>query len=157
MEICETSGRRIPMVPRLHQTNGYIKRNLGEWRAQKCNAIVGVDTVLTSAGPQTTPFHGVSIGPRMEICETSGRPIPMVPRLHQTNGYIKRNLGEWRAQKCIAIVGADTVLTSEGPQTTPFHGGQHRAKNGNMRNFGPTNPHGTAFAPNKWLYEKEAR
>ena len=81
----------------------------------------------------------------------------MVLRLHQTNGYIKRNLGEWRAQKCIAIVGADTVLTSEGPQTTPFHGGQHRAKNGNMRNFGPTNPHGTAFAPNKWLYEKEAR
>ena len=93
----------------------------------------------------------------MEICETSGLPIPMVPRLHQTNGYMKRKLGEWRAQKCIAIVGADTVLTSPGPQTTPFHGGQHRSKNGNMRNFGPTNPHGTAFAPNKWLHEKEAR
>ena len=93
----------------------------------------------------------------MEICETLGLQIPMVPRLHQTNGYIKRNLGEWRAEKCNAIVGADTVLTNVGPQTTPFHGGQHRAKNGNMRNFGPTNPHGTAFAPNKWLYEKEAR
>ena len=25
-----------------------------------------------------------------------------------------------------------------------------------MRNFGPTNPHGTAFAPKQWLYEKEA-
>ena len=93
----------------------------------------------------------------MEICESSGRRIPMIPRLHQTNGYIKRNLGEWRAQKCNAIVGSDTVLTSEGPQTTPFHGGQHRAENGNMRNFGPTNPHGTAFATNKRLYEKEAR
>ena len=22
--------------------------------------------------------------------------------------------------------------------------------------FGPTNPHGTAFAPKQWLYEKEA-
>ena len=102
-------------------------------------------------------FMRVSIRPRMEICESSGLPIPMVPCLHQTNGYIKRNLGEWRAQKCNAIVGADTVLTSAVPQTTPFHGGQHRAKNGNMRNFGPTNPHGTAFAPNKWLHEKEAR
>ena len=94
-------------------------------------------------------FMRVSIGPRMEICETSGLPIPMVPCLHQTNGYIKMKLGEWRAQKCIAIVVADTVLTSTGPQTTPFHGGQHRAKNGNMRIFGPSNPHGTAFAPNK--------
>ena len=98
-------------------------------------------------------FMGVSIGPRMKRCEISGLPIPMVPCLHQTNGYIKMKLGEWRAQKCIAIVGADTVL----PQTTPFHGGQQKAKNGNMRIFGPSNPHGTAFAPNKWLYEKEAR
>ena len=102
-------------------------------------------------------FMRVSIGPRMEICESSGLPIPMVPCLHQTNGYIKRKLGEWRAQKCIAIVGADTVLTSAGPQTIPFHGGQHRAKNGNMRNFGQTNSHCTAFAPNKWLHQKESR
>ena len=112
---------------------------------------------LQVRGRKLSRFMGVSIGPRMEICETSGRPIPMVPRLHQTNGYIKRNLGEWRAQKCNAIVGADTVLTSTGPQTTPFHGGQHRAKNGNMRIFGPSNPHGTAFAPNKWFHQKESR
>ena len=25
-----------------------------------------------------------------------------------------------------------------------------------MRKFGPTNPHGTGFAPKEWLYEKEA-
>ena len=92
-----------------------MKRKLGEWRAQKCIAIVGADTVLTSPGPQTTPFHGGSIGPRMEICETSGLLIPMVPRLHQSNGCIKKKLGEWRAQKCNAIVGADTVLTSAVP------------------------------------------
>ena len=92
----------------------------------------------------------------MEICEISGLQISMVPRLHQTNGYIKRKLGEWRAQKCNAIVSADTELTSAGPQTTPFHGGQRRAKNGNKRKFGPTNPHGTAFSPKQWLHQKEA-
>ena len=112
---------------------------------------------LAVRGRKLPRFMGVSIGPGMEICETSGLPIPMVPRLHQSNGYIKRKLGECRAQKCNAIVGADTVLTSAGPQTTPFHGGQHRAKNGNMRNFGPTNPHGTAFAPKQWFHQKEAR
>ena len=75
---------------------------------------------------------GGSIGSRMEIYETSTLPIPMVPRLHQSNGYIKRKLRVWRVQKCIALVGADqncialvgedTVLTSAGPQTTPCNG-----------------------------------
>ena len=285
MEICESSGLPIPMLPRLHQSNGYIERKLRAWRVKKCIALVGADTVLTSSGQETTPFHGRqyrtqngnmrnfgppnphgtafapkqwlyqkkatgmeslkiycqswwkyrsyhcvaakypvsygvvqgpewkyakyrpyqspwygihtkamliskgsygngeskdvlpksvqtpylplrgskvphfmggSIGRRMEICETSALPIPMVSRLHQSNGYIKRNLRAWTVQKCLALVGADTVLTSSGPETTPFHGRQYRAQNGNMRNFGPTNPHGTAFAPKQWLYQKEA-
>ena len=82
----------------------------------------------------------------MEICEISALPIPMVPRLQQRNGDIKKNLRAWRVQKCIAIVGADIVLNTAGPQTTPFHGG-YKAKIGNMRKFGPTYPHGTALAP----------
>ena len=98
---------------------------------------------------------GGSIGPRMEICESSTLPIHMEPRLHRTYGYIERKLRAWRVQKFIALVGADTVLTTAWPQTTPFHGG-YRAQNGNMRNFALTNPHGTAFAPKQWLYQKEA-
>ena len=101
-------------------------------------------------------FNGGSIGPRMETCGNSGLPIPMVPRLNQSNGYMKRKLRAWRVQKCIAVVGADTVLTSAAPQTTPCHGGLYGVQKGNMRNFGPTNPHGTAFSPKQWLYEKEA-
>ena len=97
-----------------------------------------------------------SIGSREEICETLGLPNPMVPCLHQCNGYIKRKLREWRVQKCIALVGEDTVLTIAGPQTTPCHGGQYRVQRGNLRNFGPSKPHGTAFAPMQWLYQKEA-
>ena len=64
-----------------------------------------------------------SIRPRMEICVTSSLPIPVLPRLHQTNGNIKTKLQAWRVQKCIAPFGVDTVLTSAGPQITPFHGG----------------------------------
>ena len=99
---------------------------------------------LSLCGSKLPRFIGGSIGPRMEICKISALPIPMVPRLHQSNGYIKRKLRVWRVQKCIALVGADTILTTAWPQTTPFHGG-YTAQNGNMRNFGPTNPHGTAF------------
>ena len=73
-------------------------------------------------GSKLPRFMGGSIGPRMEICETSALPIPMVPRLHQSNGYIKGKLQAWRVQKCIAFLGADTVLTSSGPETTPFNG-----------------------------------
>ena len=86
------------------------------------------------------------------MLKTSGLLIKMVPRLHQSNGYIKRKLRECRAQKSNGAVGAESVLCSWGPQTTPFHGGQYKAENGNMRNFGPTNQNGTAFAPKQWLY-----
>ena len=85
----------------------------------------------------------------MEICDTSGLPRAMVLRMHQSNGYIKRKLREWSAQKCNALVGAETALTCAGSQTT------YSAEKGNMRNFGPTNNHGTVFAPKQWLHQKE--
>ena len=154
MEICETSGLAIPIVPRLHQSSGYIKSKLGEWRAQLCNVIVGADTVLTSVGPQTTPFHGGQYRADKGNMPNFWLPILIVPRLNQSNGYIKSKLGEWKAQQRNAIVGADTVLTRPWPQTTLFHGVQHRAKNGNMPNFWPTNPHCTAFESKQWLHQK---
>ena len=83
----------------------------------------------------------------MEICGTSGLPILMVPRFHQSNGNIKRKLQAWRIQKCITLVGADTVLNV-------WYGMLYKAKNGNMWNFGPTNPHSTAFGPKKMVISK---
>ena len=123
MEICENSALPIPMVPRLHQSNGYIKRKLRAWRVQKCIALVGADTVLTTAWKQITPFHGGSIGLRMEICEILALPNTMVLHLHQSNGYITRKLRALRVQNCIAQVCADTVLTTAWKQSTPYHGG----------------------------------
>ena len=118
------------MLPRLHQGNDDIKTKLRVWRAQKCNADVGAETVLTSARPQSTPFHGgqywVQNGNMRKFGPTN------LHGLHQSNVYIKRKLRVWRAQKCNALVGAETVLTSAGQKTTPFHVGQYRAKNGNM-------------------------
>ena len=111
---------------------------------------------LPLRGSKVPGLMGGSIGPRMEICETSVLPIPVVSCLHQSNGYMKRKLRAWRVQKCIVLVGADTVLITAWPQSTSFHGGLNRAPNGNMRNFGSTNPHGTAFAPKQWLYQNEA-
>ena len=111
---------------------------------------------LPLRGSKVPRFLGGSIGPRMEICETSALQILMVRHLDECNGYIKRQLRAWRVQKCILLVGADTVLITAWPQSTSFHGGLYRAPNGNMRNFGPTNPHGTAFSPKQWLYQNEA-
>ena len=100
---------------------------------------------------------GCSTGSTKEICETSGLPIPMVPRLHQCNGYIKRKLRAWRVQKCIALVGADMSHSPvRGRKLPRVIGEQYRVHQGNMRNFGPTNTHGTASAPMQWLYQKEA-
>ena len=152
MEICDTSGIPIPMVPRFHQSNGYIKRKLRVWRAQNSNAVDGAETVLSSAGPQTTPFHGGQYRAKNGNMRNSNLPIPLVPLLNPSNGYIKKKLRVWRAHKSNAVVGAETVLTSAGPQSTPLDGVQYRAENGNMRNFGITNSLGTTFAPKQWLY-----
>ena len=111
---------------------------------------------LPVRGRKLPRFMWGSIGQEMEICERSGLLIPMVPRLHQSNGYIKRKLRLWRAQKSFALVGTETVLHSAGPQITPFHGGQCRVGNGNMRKFGRTYRHGTAFPQEECLYQKEA-
>ena len=101
-------------------------------------------------------FMGGSTRPRMEICEALGLPIPMVPHFHQRNVYSKSKLQVWRAQKCIPIVGIETVLTSAGPQTSPFRWGQYTADNGNLCKFRPTYLHGTAFSQKECLYQKEA-
>ena len=57
----------------------------------------------------------------MEICGSSGPPIVMVPCVHQINVYIKRKLRVWGIQKCNFLVGAKTVPTSLGLQTTSCH------------------------------------
>ena len=150
MEICGIFGLPIFMVPHLHQCNGYMKRKLHAWRVQECITLVVQIPYLPVRGCKVPGFMEGCIGPRMEICGISGLPILMVPRMHQSNGYMKRKLRPWRVQKCINLVGADNVLTSAGSQNTLFHGGLHRAQNGNKRNFGPTNPHGTACETEEW-------
>ena len=127
MEICETSGLPIPIVPRFHKRNVHMKRKLRAWRPQTCIALVRGKTPPTCACLQTTPFHGWQYraeNGNMNI--TSGLLIPMVPHFHRMNVYIKWKLRVWRSQKGIALVGAEAVLTSVGPQTTPFHEGQYK-------------------------------
>ena len=41
-------------------------------------------------------------------------------------------------------------------QTSPSHGGQYRAENGNLRKLGWTYHHGSVFAPKQCLDQKKA-
>ena len=113
-------------------------------RAQKCILLVGVKTTLTCTGLQTTVSH--------------------VSQYRAENGNL-RKLGSafrhgavfapkkcvCRAHKYIPQVGAKTVLTCYGRQTTPSHVRQYTADNENLRNFGSTFHHSTEFAPKKCL------
>ena len=112
---------------------------------------------LPLRGSKVLRFMGGSIGSRIEISETLAQAIPMVTRLHQSNGYTKRELPGWRVQKCIVLLSADTVLsTVRGSKVPRLMGGSIRPRMEMCGNFGSTNPHGTAFAPKQWLYQKEA-
>ena len=107
-------------------------------------------------GQKIPRYMGGRIGVIMEKCETSCTPIPMVPRLDQSYGYIKGKLRVWRAQNCNALVGAENTLISVGPKNSFLHGMQHRSDDGKMRNLMHPNPNGTALAPKQWLYQREA-
>ena len=102
-------------------------------------------------------LKGSGKGPRTETYAYLGGSIAMVPCLHQGNIYIKRELGEWRDQKCIPLVGAKTYRTCGGSQTTLSEGSRYRAENGNMRKLGRINRLGSVFAPSQYLYQKGAR
>ena len=56
----------------------------------------------------------------------------MVPCLHHSNIYIRRELGVWRDQKGILLVGAETPLTCAVHQTSPSQSSRYRAENGNL-------------------------
>ena len=76
--------------------------------------------------------------------------------MHQSNVYIKRRLGLWRAQKCIPLVGTKSTPICAGPQSTPSHVRRYRAENRNLGKSWPTFRHGVVFAPKQSLYQKEA-
>ena len=81
----------------------------------------------------------------------------MVPCLHQGNIYIKRELGVWRDQKCIPLVGGKTPVTRAGRQTTPYQWRRYLAENGNLRKLGRIYRPGIVFEPRQYLYQKTAR
>ena len=57
----------------------------------------------------------------------------MVLCLHQGNIHIKRKLRVWRAQKCIFLVGAKSLLTCAGHHTTQTQWCRYKAGSGNLR------------------------
>ena len=80
-------------------------------------------------------LEGGGIGPRKDSCVKCDGPIAMVPCLHQGNIYTKRKLRVWRDQKSILLVGAKTILTCAGRQSTLSGGRRYRAKDGKLRNL----------------------
>ena len=156
LEICGSSVPPFPKVPCFHQINVYIKRKLRLWGTQKCNFLVGAETVPTVTGPQTTYSHArpymANIGNLLQFGASNPQGTVFAP-----NQCLYQNkLRVWGTQKCNFLVGAETVPTVTGPQTTYSHAPPYMANIGNLRQFGASNPQGTVFAPNQCLYQKEA-
>ena len=125
----------IAMVPCLNQDNDYIKRKLRVCRAQKCNLLVGANTVPPGTGLHSIRFLTAQCMVDNGNLRDLDLPIAMVPCLHQDNDYIKRKLRVCRAQKCNLLVGAKTVPPGTGPQITPFNTATYWAVNGNLRDL----------------------
>ena len=153
MEICVKSGLPIAMVPCLHQTSIYIKRKLWRRRTQKCKPFVGAKSTRSCTGLQTTRFHAAPYLADNGNLGNSGQPFALIPCLHQNNIYIKRKQWGRRTQKCKPFVGANSVRSCTGLQTTRFHAAPYLADNGNLWIFGATYRHGTMIAPKQCSYQ----
>ena len=92
------------------------------------------------------------IGPRRKLAQIGEDLSPW----YRVCPNIKRELGVWRVQNCIPLVGAKTPLTCAGRQTTPSQGRRYRAENGNLSKFGRIYRLGTVFAPRQYLCQKTA-
>ena len=125
----------------------YIKRKLWVWRVQKCIPLVGAKTVLTCTGLQTTPSHGGQYRAENGNLRKFGSTFHHGTEFAPKKFLYQRKLWVWRAQNCIPLVGAKTLLTCSGLEVTPFHGGQCRAKKGNLCKLGSPYRHGTMCAP----------
>ena len=141
----------------MHQSNVYIKRMLGLWRAQNCILLVGVKRALTCAGPQTTPSHVRKYKAENGNLGKSGPSFRHGAVFAPKQCLYQKEARLWRAQKCILLVGSKSALTCAGPQTTPSHVRPYEAENGDLGKSGPSFRHGSVFAPKQCLYEKEAR
>ena len=89
---------------------------------------------MRNFGP--TNSHGTAFGPKQWLYEKEAT------GMESSKMYFPSQF-RYRTYQC---VGANYLVTW----------GLYRVQKGNMRNFVRTNPHGTAFAPKQWLYEKEA-
>ena len=101
-------------------------------RAQKCIALVGAENPLTSAGPKNSTLHGGRYG-----IENGKMQNFVHPNYHATVFALKQwlqrgKLRVLRAQKCIALVGAENPLTCAGPINSPLHGGRYGIENYKM-------------------------
>ena len=141
----------------MHQSNVYIKRMLGLWRAQNCILLVGVKRALTCAGPQTTPSHVRKYKAENGNLGKSGPSFRHGAVFAPKQCLYQKEARLWRAQKCILLVGSKSALTCAGPQTTPSHVSRCWAQKGNLGKFVPTFCHGAVFAPKQCLNQKEAK
>ena len=116
------------MVLCLHQGNNFTKRKLRIWKDQKYLPLVSGNTILTCAGHQTTPSRLMRYRAKTgKLHKLGGGPIARVPSLQQGSIYCKRKLRVWRVQKCHPLVGAKTILTCAGHETTTSGGRRYRA------------------------------
>ena len=131
VQICGSSGLPFAMVSGLHQCNVYIKRNLREFKAQKCNPSVQKAHFAVRACRQHS-FMQRRIGPTVQICGNSGLLFAMVPCLQECNVNLKRKLRVCRAQKCNPCFGVKSPHRSTGLQTTRIYAAPYRTNCTNL-------------------------
>ena len=141
------------MVSWLHQSNVSIKKKLQVWREQKCIPLAYAKIALTCEEQQTTPSdvspYRAENGNLWKSGSTFRHGTVFAPKQHS---YQKEATGI-ESQK---MPSSSRCKNHTGRHTTSSHVSQYRAENVNLWKSGSTFCHGTVFAPEQCLYQKES-
>ena len=125
-------------------------------RVQKCKFLVGAKTVPTGMGLQTTLCHAAPYRADYRNLQKFGSTYCHGNVLQPKQCLYQKEATGVRHQKCNFPIGAKTVATGKGLQTTSCHATPYRTANGNFQKFGSTYRPRTMFAPKQCLSEKKA-
>ena len=152
-ETCVNWGGPITMVPCLHQRNTYLQWNIRVWGEQKCIALVSGEPPPACASRETTlSQRGLYWAENRNLRKLGwnyclGTVFPQRQCLYQKEAACM--------ETTIPLVGAETLLTCVGWQTTPSHGGGIGPRTKTCVNFCGPIAMVPLFAPRQCLYQKE--
>ena len=135
----------------------YLYQKVRKYRAQKCNLSFVAKSPLRSTGLQTTRFHAAQYRADSTNLKESGATFRHGTVFAPMQCLYQKEAKGMLSPKMQFLFRCKQPTSQYGLAKMRFHAAPYRADRTNLREFGATFLHDTAFAPMQCLYQKVAK